>query len=119
MELRNDLPKIPPPIVSGYSLGAALALLYTLDRGRFYRPNHVLLLASPKIGDTAFCNAYNSKYAHRTFSVKNVNDPVVWVPNGKYTHIGGTLIDFNGRPFAHTLTYYYDTMESMLLEHDS
>lgn len=102
--LRPALPKIEqiidtisapnaPLIITGHSLGGALATLSAASFYRRQRPVHsVYTFGSPRVGDKRFRNEYESDRFDfgRTFRVVNRHDVVTRVPPRllRYRHVG-------------------------------
>jgi triacylglycerol lipase len=76
-------------ILTGHSLGGALAVLCAWLLKGF--PIHsVHTFGQPRVGDKAFCAAYDQALRDRTFRVVNCNDIVARVPGWLlgYRHVG-------------------------------
>lgn len=94
-------------IVCGHSLGGALATLVSFHlacTGR--RIQATYSVASPRLGDPAFAQAYNRRIPHH-YRVANVDDPVpslplALVPGQKacYAHVGDTTHVFSDLSMA-------------------
>ncbi|HXB96480.1 MAG TPA: lipase family protein [bacterium] len=105
--------------VAGHSLGAALATLYGLGLAAAGQPCAVYTLASPKVGDQAFSDAFNAGVAV-SVRVYDRSDPVPDFPQNAppdlYVHVKGglevnSLTDLTVRPdplcYHSHLTYLY------------
>jgi Lipase (class 3) len=80
-------PAAPSIVVTGHSLGAALATLYVLDNAltdRIKNPT-IYTFASPRVGDASFASAFDS-LGLTSWRVVNELDLVPRVPLG-YTHV--------------------------------
>ena len=88
---RLRIPPLRRPIVFGYSLGGALAVLHAA-----HRPvRAVYIVGAPRVGDRAFAEAY-ARLAHPTFAVENVRDVVPYLPPG-YERVGSRVpFEFGG-----------------------
>ena len=108
-DLRSHLPEKPPRIISGHSMGAALAILYTLDKGNDEFPEKVVLFACPNIGTSEFCNEYDLHYGQRTLSWTNKKDLVTRLPPRIFRYNKIKSYKFKGKRRligAHTLNEY-------------
>lgn len=92
-------------ILTGHSLGGALATIAAADLiVKGYTPSRFTLytFGSPRVGNTAFMNFFNSKVTD-SFRITHANDPVVHVPPRK---LGvGSLITF--LEYQHVGTNYH------------
>ena len=80
-----------PPIVTGFSLGSAMAALHAMDQAHNNkRPQFVILFASPRIGDKEFKHCYNEKLYTRTVRIQHPNDLITRLPFSVcgYEHVG-------------------------------
>jgi triacylglycerol lipase len=70
----------------GHSLGAAIA---TLAADRVGAPAGVYTLGSPRVGDAAFVDAFNSRHDGRVFRYVNNHDVVTHVPplQWRFSHV--------------------------------
>ena len=78
-------------VVTGFSLGSAMAALYAVDMlQRGQRIDHVILFASPRIGDDEFAKRYDALLGARTTRFQHAGDPIVRLPPRRlgYAHIG-------------------------------
>lgn len=120
MSIRDDLvdQKPRPHTIIGYSLGSAVALLYALDLSICddYKPSNVICVASPRVGDDAFRNLYESHLGDRTIRIENPKDAVVHLPPfPSYSHVGTPLqVHFDeGWFLSHSLEKYACAIKSM------
>ena len=83
--------KLKPVIITGHSLGGALATLaaFELNR-REYLVESVYTFASPRVGNAAWRTAYNSVLGSRTWRVVAAGDLVPLIPGllDGYRHVG-------------------------------
>lgn len=91
------LPKSARVVVSGHSLGGAVATIiadWLLSGG--YQVETVITFGSPRVGNRAWARTYNRLLAERTYRIVNAGDPVPHVPwvFGTYRHVE-TLIYLN------------------------
>jgi predicted lipase len=103
--LREIVVSNRPVIVTGHSLGGALAILAALELKRHgFNITQVYTFGQPRVGNKAFAAMYNAVLKDSTFALVNEGDPVPLLPpllNGYRdcgTEIflrksGGTLID--------------------------
>jgi triacylglycerol lipase len=80
-EVYKKIPKNKPLIITGHSLGGALATLHSLDVSVNERFENVSMVnfASPRVGNQKFCSFYNSKVKNST-RIVNVHDIVPILP---------------------------------------
>ena len=81
---------VTPPVsivVTGHSLGAALATLYVLDNALTERIHNPLIytFASPRVGDSTFASAFNA-LSLTSWRIDNLPDVVPYLPLG-FTHV--------------------------------
>jgi hypothetical protein len=97
-EVTELLPANCEVIVTGHSLGGALATLFADALNGFRRVHSVWTFGSPRVGNGAYARAYNARLADQTFRITNAGDPVPWLPplllskfihwsTGFYTHV--------------------------------
>lgn len=94
-EVMAELDPSLPCLVSGHSLGGAIATLAAFDLALRYpalRPQlQLYTYASPRVGDATFANTH-SQLLPNSYRVVNLADPIPLVPpsdlNGIYTHLG-------------------------------
>ncbi len=112
-----------PLIFTGHSLGGALATLFALTVKTENPTRHVscCTFGSPKVGNKAFVNAFNSK-VDVSIRIVNNHDGVTYRPTFGYAHVKGykliqnksaenTLITyFVGSSQDHTLASYYKSL---------
>ena len=79
-------------VLVGHSLGGALATLAGLDIVENVpgKDVSVYTYGSPKVGDAAFADAYNTRVSN-TYRVVNDTDLVPSIPLGNYYHVGKLL----------------------------
>lgn len=85
-ELSNALHDAKNTIVTGHSLGGALATLTAHWLGE--RVTACYTFGSPRVGDFTFARYYNAQLHDQTFRVVNEDDPVTRVPFFLYRHVG-------------------------------
>lgn len=86
-------PEVVTLLVTGHSLGGALATLAAHALKTAYpsaRPT-VYTYGQPRVGNRAFAHEYN-KMIEEHFAVINCNDPVTTVPKGAYKRVGDRVI---------------------------
>lgn len=68
-------------IITGHSLGSAVATLcaYELSKNKDNYNIYTYLFASPRVGDTEFCNDYN-KNVPNTYRIVNISDIIPTLP---------------------------------------
>jgi len=70
-----------PLVVTGHSLGGALAILAALELQRMgFNVEQVYTFGQPRVGNKCFAQLYNVALGDRTFAVANEGDPVPLVP---------------------------------------
>lgn len=80
-----------PVILTGHSLGGALAMLAGYRLALHASKIHsVYTFGQPRVGNAGFARYYNFYNTFPTFRVTNGTDPVPWVPWlwGRYRHAG-------------------------------
>jgi pimeloyl-ACP methyl ester carboxylesterase len=91
-ELRDRAAAAPRVIVTGHSLGGALATLCALDlaqHGANVKAVHVF--GCPRVGNSAFRDLYNAALHDVTIRFEAQGDPVPWLPPyllPGYRHVG-------------------------------
>ena len=134
IQLIKKLKEINPTqlIISGHSLGAAIATLCAWDLStQNFITNKITVysIASPKVGNTAFANAINKNSKLVLYRIVNLSDivpstPTAVVPNFndkknpyEYTH-GGILKYFNDNWLSilnnHNLPVYKKNLENYI-----
>jgi hypothetical protein len=86
-------------IVTGHSLGGALAMLCALSLAEAWlHPEHVITFGQPRVGDAAFKRYYNLELGSSTTRVVNAVDAVVRSPGVLlgYRHAGENIVFFGG-----------------------
>lgn len=81
-------------VITGHSLGGALAMLLALDLEDLFEPvNQVITFGQPRAGDAAFARYYNSLLIAKTFRVVNDLDAITRLPSWfmGYRHAGTEL----------------------------
>jgi len=79
----NLCPQCNSIIVTGHSLGAALATLASIDLQAIYNSTHSLVLydyGSPRVGNQAFASFADSTLRYNTYRVVNKRDLVTKIP---------------------------------------
>ncbi len=100
-----------PIVVSGHSLGGALATLAALDLSLKRLPvTAVYTAGQPRVGDKKFRSAYYDAVDNRTFRFSHVDDVIPSIPptkvpvvNFEYSHVGQKIYVVNNK----TLTTQY------------
>jgi len=89
----------PPLIITGHSLGGALAALAAFELQRAgYNVESVYTFASPRVGNAGWRDMYNQLLRDRTFRVAAVGDLVPLVPGiyttfrDGYRHVGTEVL---------------------------
>lgn len=108
-------------LVTGHSLGAALAVLAAPDIFRNMPPNTIeprlITFAGPRVGLTDFVNAFNATI-ESCYRVVNFLDIVPLVPPAPYAHVGaGISIDSGGAidiAWRHSLAAYRDGLSALI-----
>jgi Lipase (class 3) len=82
-----------PIVVTGHSLGAALAQVFAFRLSQdpeSHTPHAIYTFGGPRVGDKNFAKKYNLSLYEETFRVIHQADLVPWVPwlLGKYRHAG-------------------------------
>lgn len=78
-------------VITGHSLGGALATLAADDLAELGWPNlTVITFGSPRVGNGPFARSYNEKLESNTLRWVNAGDPVPHIPwvLGTYRHVG-------------------------------
>jgi len=103
-ELETRLPHGASLVLTGHSLGGALATLAASALDGLFHIDTVITFGSPRVGNRKFAVHYNSRFGERTARVVNAHDPVPYSPwrFGRYRHVatqvflpgaGGVRID--------------------------
>ncbi len=84
--LRANMNQCSKIVITGHSMGAAIATLMGLYCSVIIRkPVEVYTFGSPKVGDTTFVNAFD-KYVSKSYRYVNGGDPVPFLPNTCWYH---------------------------------
>lgn len=79
-QIINRVPRGADVIISGHSLGGALATLCAHALQHHCNVTDAILLASPRVGNGEFARRYNRELGHVTSRVVAPHDPVPYVP---------------------------------------
>lgn len=95
MDLTEEVVKQSGPLlITGHSLGGALATILTamyLERNR--RVASLYTFGSPRVGNESFRRQFNERSQHRAYRVVNGNDLVPHVPpEPLFSHVGQLII---------------------------
>jgi triacylglycerol lipase len=108
-------------LVTGHSLGAALAVLAAPDIDRNMPPNKIeprlITFAGPRVGLTDFAQSFNAAI-ESCFRVVNFLDIVPYVPPTPYVHVGAQInVDSGGPvqiPWRHSLIAYQNGLSALI-----
>ncbi|MGH3632800.1 lipase family protein [Mycobacterium sp.] len=108
-------------LVTGHSLGAALAVLAAPDIFRKMPPNtiepRVITFAGPRVGLSDFAAAFNAAI-ERCFRIVNFLDIVPLVPPAPYVHVGTEILVDSGGPidigWRHSLPAYRQGLSALI-----
>jgi triacylglycerol lipase len=108
-------------LITGHSLGAALAVLAAPDIFRSMPPNKIepglITFAGPRVGLTDFVDAFNAAI-ESCFRVVNFLDIVPYVPPVPYAHVGAQItVDSGGQvqvAWRHSLTAYQNGLSKLI-----
>ncbi len=108
-------------LVTGHSLGAALAVLAAPDIVRNMPPNKIeprlITFAGPRVGLTDFADAFNAAI-ESCFRVVNFLDVVPYVPPAPYVHVGAQIAVDSGGPvqiaWRHSLIAYQNGLSALI-----
>ncbi|MGC2653062.1 MAG: lipase family protein [Mycobacterium sp.] len=108
-------------LITGHSLGAALAVLAAPDIFRKMTPNviepRLITFAGPRVGLTGFATAFNT-LIESCFRVVNYLDIVPQVPPAPYVHVGDEVAVDSGGPidvgWRHSLNAYRDGLTGLI-----
>jgi hypothetical protein len=108
-------------LITGHSLGAAIAVLAAPDIFRKMPPNviepRLITFAGPRVGLTAFATAFNT-LIESCFRVVNYLDIVPQVPPAPYVHVGAEVaVDSGGSinpGWRHNLNAYRDGLTALI-----
>ncbi|OGH01651.1 MAG: hypothetical protein A2600_11840 [Candidatus Lambdaproteobacteria bacterium RIFOXYD1_FULL_56_27] len=84
-------------LVTGHSLGGALAVLYGANGDRRLRPliRSIYTYGQPRVGDGEFVSTLSQRFPIGYYRITNEEDPVPNLPKIGYEH-GGTEIYYDG-----------------------
>jgi triacylglycerol lipase len=108
-------------LITGHSLGAALAVLAAPDIFRNMPPNKIeprlITFAGPRVGLPDFVTAFNAA-VESCFRVVNFLDIVPYVPPPPYVHVGAQITVDSGGPvqvvWRHSLAAYQNGLSAMI-----
>jgi hypothetical protein len=108
-------------LITGHSLGAALAVLAAPDIFRAMPPNKIeprlITFAGPRVGLIDFVNAFNAAI-ESCFRVVNFLDVVPYVPPAPYAHVGAQITVDSGGPvqiaWRHSLIAYQNGLSHLI-----
>jgi hypothetical protein len=108
-------------LITGHSLGAALAVLAAPDVFRKMPPNTIeprlITFAGPRVGLPDFVTAFNAAI-ESCFRVVNFLDIVPYVPPPPYVHVGAQITIDSGGPvqvvWRHSLTAYQNGLSALI-----
>ncbi|MBV8180701.1 MAG: lipase family protein [Mycobacterium sp.] len=108
-------------LITGHSLGAALAVLAAPDVFRKMPPNKIeprlITFAGPRVGLTDFADTFNAAI-ESCFRVVNFLDVVPYVPPAPYVHVGAQIAVDSGGPvqiaWRHSLTAYQIGLSALI-----
>ena len=108
-------------LITGHSLGAALAVLAAPDIVRNMPPNTIeprlITFAGPRVGLTDFADAFNAAI-ESCFRVVNFLDIVPYVPPAPYVHVGAQITVDSGGPvqigWRHSLIAYQNGLSALI-----
>ena len=111
-------------LLTGHSLGGALAVLAAPDIFRNMPPNtlepRIDTFAGPRVGLSDFVTSFNTAI-ESCFRIVNFLDIVPHVPLAPYTHVGAEIAVDSGGPidlaWRHNLTAYHDGLTSWITSH--
>lgn len=108
-------------LITGHSLGAALAVLAAPDVFRNMPPNKIeprlITFAGPRVGLSDFASAFNATI-ESCFRVVNFLDIVPFVPPAPYLHVGAQISVDSGGPvqiaWRHSLIAYQNGLTRLI-----
>ena len=111
-------------LLTGHSLGGALAVLAAPDIFRNMPPNTLepglVTFAGPRVGLSDFATSFNTAI-ESCFRVVNFLDIVPHVPLAPYVHVGAEIVVHSGGPidlaWRHDLAAYRDGLTAWIATH--
>ena len=108
-------------LITGHSLGAALAVLAAPDVFRNMPPNKIeprlITFAGPRVGLSDFANTFNAA-VESCFRIVNFLDVVPYVPPTPYVHVGAQITVDSGGPvqiaWRHSLIAYQNGLSKLI-----
>ena len=112
-------------IITGHSLGAALAMLSALDINHNVPGKEIVCytFGAPKVGNKEFVSSYN-KNIPNTFRIVNAGDYIADLPPGSFEHCGqlcsvgeaieSSFLDFTAKVKAHIPNTYIEALQNLL-----
>jgi triacylglycerol lipase len=108
-------------LITGHSLGAALAVLAAPDVFRSMQPNTIeprlITFAGPRVGLTDFAGKFNAAI-ESCFRVVNFLDIVPYLPPAPYVHVGAQITVDSGGPvqigWRHSLAAYQQGLSAFI-----
>tara|TARA_B100000482_G_C12578597_1_gene286920 strand:- start:523 stop:1131 length:609 start_codon:yes stop_codon:yes gene_type:complete len=114
--LKKDLPFPPPDIITGFSLGSAIASLYAYDCCiKKCPPSRVVLFAKPRVGNNKFAREFDKTAGKYTITLQNMNDPIINLPPRFMGYSDGDYCDMDfktGTLLEHELYGYINALTS-------
>jgi triacylglycerol lipase len=108
-------------LITGHSLGAALAVLAAPDISRNMPPNTIeprlVTFGGPRVGLSDFAAAFDAAI-ESCYRVVNFLDIVPYLPPTPYVHVGAQITVDSGGPvnveWRHSLTAYHDGLSAFI-----
>lgn len=108
-------------LITGHSLGAALAVLAAPDVARNMPPNttepRLITFAGPRVGVSDFAASFNA-LIESCYRVVNTLDIVPFLPPPPYVHVGAQILVNSGGPiqipWRHSLAAYRDGLSAFI-----
>ena len=108
-------------LITGHSLGAALAVLAAPDISRNMPPNNIeprlITFGGPRVGLSDFAAAFDAAI-ESCYRVVNFLDIVPYLPPTPYVHVGAQITVDSGGPvnvaWRHSLTAYHDGLSAFI-----
>ena len=114
--IKKDLPFPPPKIITGFSLGSAVASLYAYECCmKNCPPSRVVLFAKPRVGNKIFASEFDRVAGKYTITLQNMNDPIINLPPRFMGYSDGDYynMDFKtGALLEHELYGYVNALTS-------